>query len=82
MSEEECPECRVAVAIGMNLNVCKELDTKETCEELFQKVTHEEISPQKLFDIIKEKAKDSPEKLDILKYIDTLIEQSEQNDKK
>jgi len=72
--EDECPSCRVAVGIGMYLNVCKTLDSKETCNELFQRVTKEDISPKELFDIIKEKARDSPEKLDMLKYIDTLID--------
>lgn len=72
--DEECPACAVAVSIGMYLNVCKQLGNKETCEELFRKVTKEEISPEELFKIIKEKAKDSPEKLDMLKYIDDLME--------
>ena len=72
--EEDCPACAVAVSIGMYLNVCKQLDSKEVCEELFTKVTNNKISTQELFDIVKEKAKDSPEKLDMLKYIDELME--------
>ena len=71
--EEDCVECRVAVGIGMYLNVCKQLDSKETCNELFKKVTKEQISPKELFDLIKEKAKDSPEKLEMLKQIDELV---------
>jgi len=74
--EEECPACALSASIGMYLNVCKELDNKEACEELFEKVTTEKISPEELFKIIKEKAKDKPEKLDILKYIDELVEKS------
>ena len=76
--KDDCPECKVAVGIGMYLNVCKQLDSAETCEELFLKTVKEEISPQELFDIVKEKAKDSPEKLDMLKYIDGLIEKAEE----
>ena len=72
--EDECPSCRIAVGIGMYLNVCKQLDSKDVCEELFNRVTEDEISPVELFDIIKEKAKDSPEKLEMLKYIDGLID--------
>ena len=75
--EDDCPECKIAVALGMYLGICKELDSKETCEELFNKTVKEEISPQELFALVKEKAKDSPEKLDMLKYIDGLIEKAE-----
>ena len=63
-TEEDCPACKLSVGIGMYLNICKELDNRETCEELFDKVTTDQISPQELFDIVKEKAKDIPEKLD------------------
>lgn len=79
--EESCPACRLSVGIGMYLNICKELDSKEVCEELFNKVTKEDISPQELFETIKQKAKDSPEKLDMLKYIDSLIEKAEDEQK-
>jgi len=72
--EEECPSCKIAVGLGMYLNVCEQLDSKETCEELFNKVIKEDISPKELFNIVKEKAKDSPEKLEMLKYIDGLID--------
>jgi len=75
--EDECPACKIAVGIGMYLNVCKELESKEKCNELFNKVTKEEISPEELFEIIKNKAKDSPEKLEMLKYIDSLINDNE-----
>lgn len=67
----------------MYLNVCEQLDSKEVCEELFNKVIKEDISPKELFDIVKEKAKDSPEKLNMLKYIDGLIDtalEEEKND--
>ena len=74
--DEECEACKLSVGIGMYLNVCKELDSKETCEELFEKVTTEKITPEELFDIIKEKAKNKPETLDMLKYIDELMENS------
>jgi len=70
--EEECQSCKVAVAIGMTLNICKKLDGEKACEELFDKVTKEEISPKELFEIIKEKAKDSKEDLDMLNYIEEL----------
>ena len=39
--EEECQNCKIAVGLGMYLNVCKELDDKEACEALFEKVTTE-----------------------------------------
>lgn len=79
--EEECESCKVAVSIGMYLNVCKELDSKEACEALFEKVTTEKISPEELFKIIKEKAKDKPETLDMLKYIDGLIDTALEEEK-
>ena len=72
MTDEECPSCKIAVALGMALNVCKKLDGKEECDELFKKVIDEDISPQKLFDLIKEKAKDSKDDLDMLDYIQEL----------
>lgn len=78
--DEECPSCKIAVGLGMYLNVCKELDSKETCEELFNRVIKDDISPKELFDIVKEKAKDSPAKLDMLKYIDGLIDTALEED--
>ena len=72
--DENCSECSIAVGLGLYLNICKELDTKETCDELFKKVTNDEISPEDLFKLIKDKARDKPEKLEMLKYIDELVE--------
>lgn len=74
--EENCKNCKIAVGLGMYINICRELDSKEVCEELFEKVTTEKITPEELFNIIKEKAKDKPETLDMLNYIDKLIEES------
>ena len=79
--EESCPACRLSVGIGMYLNICKELDSKDVCEALFNKVLKEDISPKELFDIVKEKAKDSPEKLEMLKYIDGLIDTALEEEK-
>lgn len=73
-NEEDCPACQVSVALGMYLNVCKLVDSKETCTELYNKVTKEEISPDELFTTVKEKAKNNKEQLEILEYIDTLVE--------
>lgn len=74
--EEECESCKVAVGIGMYLNICQELDSKELCDELFEKVTKEDITPKELFNIIKDKAKGKPDTLDMLKYIDDLMEKA------
>ena len=70
--EDECPSCKVAVALGMAINVCRELKDKEICDELFKQVTEEQISPKQLFEKIKEIAKDNPEKIEILEYIEGL----------
>ena len=72
MGEEDCKPCKVAVALGMVINICRELDGKDKCDELFKKVTTEEISPKELFDIVKQKAKDKPEQLDLINYIESL----------
>lgn len=72
--DEDCPECRVAVGIGMYLNICKEIDSEKNCQKLFEEVDTGKITPEEFFDIIKEKAKDDPEKLDILEYTDELME--------
>lgn len=72
--DEDCPECRVAVGMGMYLKICKELGSEENCQELFEKVNDGEITPEEFFDIIKEKAKDDPENLGILEYTDELID--------
>ena len=74
--EEPCPACEFAVGIGMYLNVYRDLDSEENCQELFEKVTNGEISPEEFFNIIKEKAKDKPKQLDTLSYIDELMEES------
>ena len=60
----------------MYLNVCKVMDSKEECEKLFDKVTDDEIEPEELFELIKEKAKDNPEHLEMLEYIDELMEKT------
>lgn len=73
-TDEDCPECRVAVGVGMYLNICREgLDSEENCMDLFEKVDSGEITPDEFFNIIKEKAKDDPETRDILKYTDELM---------
>lgn len=74
---EECPACKVAVGIGMYLNICKEdIDSEENCMKLYEKVTSEEITPDEFFNIIKEKAKDKPKELDLLECIDELMEKA------
>lgn len=70
--QEECKPCKVAVALGMAINICREIDGKETCDDLFNKVTKEEISPKELFEIVKKKAKDKPDQLDLINYIESL----------
>jgi hypothetical protein len=72
--EESCPACKISVALGMYLNVCKLVDSKEKCTELYNKVIKEEISPDELFKTVKEKAKDDKEQTEILEYIDSLVE--------
>lgn len=76
--EENCPNCQIAVALGMYLNVCKLVDSKETCTELYNKVIKEEISSDELFKMVKEKAKNNKEQIEILEYIDTLVEDAKE----
>ncbi len=71
-SEERCQECDIAVAIGMALNICKDVGTKEDCDNLYKLVMSNEISPKELFKIIKEHAKDNSTSLDHLKYLEEL----------
>lgn len=73
--DEECPACEFAAGIGMYLNVYRDLESEENCQDLFEKVTNGRITPNEFFNIIKEKAKDKPEKLDMLGYIDELMEE-------
>ena len=75
---DDCPACTVAVGIGMYLNVCKLVDDKESCKVLYDKVTKEEISPDELFEIVKDKAKNNKEQLEILEYIDTLVKNAKE----
>ena len=75
--DEECPECKVAVGLGMYLKNCKEeLDSEENCMKLYEQVTNEEITTEEFFNIIKEKAKDKPKVLEMLEYIDELMEKA------
>ena len=76
--DEDCPACKVAVAMGMYINVCKMLGDEKTCEQLYNKAIKEEISPDDLFKTIKEKAKDNKEQTDILEYIDTLVKDAKE----
>ena len=71
---EECEECKVAVALGMYLDVCREMNVEGLdCEDLYRKVTRNRITPQEVFDTIKGRA--PPEKREVLEYIDWLREQ-------
>ena len=71
---EECENCKVAVALGMYLDVCREMNVKELdCEDLYRKVTMNQITPQEVFDTIKRGA--PPEKREVLEYIDWMKEQ-------
>jgi len=72
-TDENCPECRIAAGVGMYLNICRELDSEKNCQKLFEKVDGGEITPDEFFDIVKEKAKDDLETLNILKYTDELM---------
>ena len=76
--EESCPACKVSVALGMYLNVCKLVDSKEKCTELYNKVIKDEISPDELFTTVKEKAKNNKEQTEILEYIDTLVKDAKE----
>jgi len=76
--DEDCPACKIAVAMGMYINVCSLVDSKETCTELYNKAIKEEISPDELFKIVKEKAKDNKEQTEILEYIDTLVKDAKE----
>jgi len=79
-NSDECPSCKVAVALGMAINVCKELGDKKECEELFKQVTEEKISPKELFEKVKEKAKNKQDQLEILEYIEGLAGDLEINE--
>ena len=71
---DECDECKVAVALGMYLDVCREMNVKDLdCEDLYRSVIGDKITPQEVFDTIKRKA--PPEKREVLEYIDWLREQ-------
>ena len=78
--EEECKPCKVAVALGMALNVCRKFENKEKCDELFERVTKEDISPKELFDLVKEKAKNNKDDLELLDYIVELAGGLEEDD--
>jgi len=71
-TDATCQPCRVSVGMGMYLSICKKLDGENACEKLYQRVVNEEITPDELFKIIKEKAKDTEDK-EILEYIDKLM---------
>lgn len=74
MSDEEpCEPCRLSAALGMYLSVCKEVsgDAKE-CDLLYEKLSKEEITPDEVFKIVRDKVKDKPDQKEILDYIDEL----------
>lgn len=64
----------MAVALGMYLDICREMNVKELdCEDLYRKVIRNKITPQEVFDTIKSKA--TPEKREVLEFIDWMREQ-------
>jgi len=75
--EEDCEPCKLSVAIGMYLNVCSQVSEKKECDELFDKLTKEEITADDVFKIVKEKVKDKPDQKEILDYIDALVKGDE-----
>jgi len=78
--EENCSVCKIAVAAGMALNICKKFENKEKCDELFDKLVKEDISPKELFDLIREKAKNNKDDLELLDYIVELAGGLEEDD--
>lgn len=71
---EECEECKIAIGLGMYLNVCKEMKVGGLdCEDLYKKVISNEITPQDVFKDIKSKA--TGKNREVLEYIDWLMEQ-------
>ena len=64
----------MAVALGMYLDICREMNVEELdCEDLYRSVTGNRITPQEVFDAVKRKA--PPEKREVLEYIDWMKEQ-------
>lgn len=77
--DEDCPECRASVGASVYLDICRELDSEENCQVLFEKADSGKITINEFFNIIKDKAKDDPKKLRILKETDELVEGSKNN---
>jgi hypothetical protein len=73
--EEPCEPCRLSAGLGMYLSICKEVsgDNNNECDILYEKLAKDEITAEEIFKIVREKVKDKPEQLEILKYIDELM---------
>lgn len=77
--EPECPQCLLSVGLGMYLNICKTISTDggKECDELYEKLAKEEITADDVFNLVREKVKDKPDQMEILKYIDLLVNGNE-----
>lgn len=77
--EEDCQPCKLSVGIGMYLNVCKTISTDggKECDELYEKLAKEEITADDVFNLVREKVKDKPDQMEILAYIDSLVNGNE-----
>jgi hypothetical protein len=51
---DDCPDCRLAVGVGQSINICKHLGFDD-CEEMYDKVVDEIISPVELVDTLMER---------------------------
>jgi len=58
--EDDCPDCRIAVGIGQMLAICNRLKYDD-CNNLYEKINNETISPEELVDIIVSRAKNTSE---------------------
>lgn len=55
MAEEDCPTCRLAVGVGMVINICKDNDIGIDCDRLLKDMIDEKIRPGDAIALIKSK---------------------------
>ncbi|MBU1173174.1 MAG: hypothetical protein KKD44_26720 [Proteobacteria bacterium] len=73
MSEEECPKCVVATAMGFILKICGEsLSDKIDCKELTGQYLRGEINADQVVKKIKRAARNDPELMANLNEIDRI----------
>lgn len=70
---KKCTPCTAAKVLGIALDICSTVSDEKKCDELYDKLIDDKITPEKAIAEIKHLAKGHKKQMEALNYVDKVI---------